>query len=87
MTKEESMTISELGHKLREMYENAPDGDSVVMIHLFGIKFGPQLRDCGASARDLAIAAGIPESYRTEINKGINLSKYVQVVSMPATAR
>ena len=28
------MTLNELGLKLREMYENAPKGDAVAMIHL-----------------------------------------------------
>jgi hypothetical protein len=32
------MTLNELGSKLNEMYANAPKGDSVAMIHLFGIK-------------------------------------------------
>ena len=29
------MTLNELGTKLSEMYNNAPKGDAVAMIHLF----------------------------------------------------
>ncbi len=33
------MTKADLGLKLKEMYDNALDGEKVAMIHLFGIKY------------------------------------------------
>lgn len=39
------MNIKELGDKLREMYINAPKGDSVAMIHLFGIIYAKEINN------------------------------------------
>ena len=70
------MTIQELADELGRMYNTAPQGEQVMMIHLFGIKYADELR--GLSLNDLAEQAGIPRSYGTEINKGRNLAKYVE---------
>jgi 5-methylcytosine-specific restriction protein B len=59
------------------MYFGATDGEKAVSIHLFGIKFAEQLS--GASLREIAVRAGVDESYATEIRKGMNLAKYVSV--------
>ncbi len=72
------MTLKELGEKLNEMYNNAPNGDSVAMIHLFGIKYANEILQSGFSKKDIANAARIPESYGTEISKGVKLAKYVK---------
>jgi hypothetical protein len=72
------MTLKELGDKLNEMYNNAPNGDSVAMIHLFGIKFADEILLSRFSKKDIAKAARIPESYGTEISKGVKLAKYVK---------
>lgn len=71
------MTLNELGETLSNMYQNAPNGDSVAMIHLFGIKYANQIRNLGASSKAIAKAAHINDSYGTEISKGVKLSKYV----------
>lgn len=71
------MTINELGNKLKEMYENAPKGDSVTMIHLFGIKYADEISNNNHSRKDIIEKSGISSSYLTELSKGINLSKYV----------
>ena len=73
------MTLAELGLKLKEMYENAPKGNQVVMIHLFGIKFHKEISESGLSKKDIALAAGISEAYGTEISKGVKLGEYVKV--------
>jgi len=72
------MTLKELGEKLNKMYNNAPTGDSVAMIHLFGIKYANEISISQFSKKDIAIAGKIPESYGTEISKGVNLAKYVK---------
>ncbi|TWT44838.1 hypothetical protein RAS1_12560 [Phycisphaerae bacterium RAS1] len=73
------MTVAELASKLRTMYGDALHGEKKTMIHLFGIKYARQIRDSDLSCRDIAVAAGICESYVTEINNGVNLAKYVEI--------
>lgn len=76
------MRLDELADKLAEMYQNAK-GDKAAMIHLFGIKYADVIRRSGYNAGDIIISARltdgtrIPDSYKTEINKGMNLAKYV----------
>ncbi len=71
------MTINELAEKLANMYETAPTGDSVAMIHLFGIRYSNEIKDLGVSSKALAKAAKLNDSYGTEISKGVKLAKYV----------
>lgn len=59
------------------MYNNAPKGDAVAMIHLFGIKYADEIIHNNFSKTEIIEKSGIPESYLTELNKGVNLSKYV----------
>tara|TARA_B110000261_G_C12988998_1_gene319529 strand:- start:307 stop:534 length:228 start_codon:yes stop_codon:yes gene_type:complete len=71
------MTLNELGSKLNEMYTNAPKGDSVAMIHLFGIKYANVIKESNYSKKDIITQSGISTSYLTELSKGIKLSNYV----------
>ena len=73
------MTLQELGNILHNMYFDSEEGEAVAMIHLFGIKYANEINELGASKREIAKAAGIRESYATEISKGVKLSKYVHV--------
>jgi hypothetical protein len=76
------MTIVELSNKLVEMYESA-EGEKVVMIHLFGVKYANEIHKAGCNANDIIQNARLkdgtymPDSYKTEISKGLNLAKYV----------
>lgn len=74
------MSLKELGDRLKEMYENAAKGEAVAMIHLFGIKYAQEIISSKASKKEIAKAAGIHESYGTEISKGIKLSKHVKPI-------
>ncbi len=71
------MNLQQLADELREMYETAPQGEQVVRIHLFGIKYARELR--GISLPAVVDRAGLPHTYVTEINKGRNLAKYVNL--------
>jgi hypothetical protein len=71
------MTLNELGSKLREMYNNAPKGDAVAMIHLFGIKYASQINEGKISKRDIIKQSGLPKSFITELTKGVKLAAYV----------
>lgn len=71
------MTIAELASDLRKAYNSAARGETVVSIHLFGITHAQALD--GVSLKELVALAGIPESYHTEIHKGIRLAEFVTV--------
>ena len=73
------MTKIELGNKLKNLYDDANEGEIVTMIHLFGIKYGEVIRENKFSFKEIAEEAGISETYKTEISKGANLAKYVTV--------
>jgi hypothetical protein len=71
------MTLIELGTKLNEMYSNAPKGDAVAMIHLFGIKYANEIKKSEYSKKDIIKQSGISTSYLTELTKGVKLAEYV----------
>ena len=73
------MTINQLGVALSDMYHNAPKGEAVAMIHLFGIKYAEEIKQSKFSKKEIAKAAKIRESFGTEISKGIKLAQYVTV--------
>jgi hypothetical protein len=72
------MTLDQAVEKLKEQYETASDGEQVLQIHLFGIKFADELADL--SLQDIAEQATGHRSYGTEIRKGIRLSRYVSFI-------
>lgn len=74
------MTKHDLGQILNKMYFESQDGETVAMIHLFGIQYADQIKTSEATAAELAKLAKIPKSYATEISKGIRLAKYVTVI-------
>jgi hypothetical protein len=71
------MTLNELGAKLNEMYNNAPKGGAVAMIHLFGIKYANEIKESEYSKKDIIKQSGISTSYLTELTKGVKLADYV----------
>ncbi len=66
---------NDLGARLRDARERAATGDVMVRIHLFGIEHAAELE--GVDLKELARSAGIPESFATEIRKGMRLAPYV----------
>ena len=76
---EDKMDLHELAKILKEMYFNAADGETVAMIHLFGIKYASEIAASDCNSQEIALAAGISESYKTEIAKGVKLAKYVTI--------
>jgi hypothetical protein len=69
------MQINDMAGILKTSYEGAPHNEKVVAIHLFGIRHAGILE--GFPLKDIAILAGISETYATEIRKGMKLAKYV----------
>lgn len=70
------MNVVELGRKLKEVYEKAPRGEQIAFIHLFGIDYSQEIQDAGI--REVIDEAGIKSSLKVELNKGVNLAKYVK---------
>ncbi|MDP2716032.1 hypothetical protein [Rheinheimera sp.] len=73
------MDLLHLGKELKEMYLSSNHGEAVAMIHVFGIKYAKEIKNSGVSMKKIAQAAGIKESYATEISKGVKLSKFVVI--------
>lgn len=71
------MTEKELSKKLAEMYFTARKKEMATMIHLFGIKYSQELQ--GKSLKEILRMAEMRSSYQTEIRKGMNLAKYVEL--------
>jgi hypothetical protein len=71
------MSIDEAAKILSQMYNSALEGDQVLQIHLFGIKYSDELH--GLPLSEIAVRARLPKSYGTEINKGRNLARYVSL--------
>lgn len=71
------MNIKELGQQLKKMYDSAPPKEQVVFIHLFGIKYGEFILRNNLSVAEIVSASGINDSYKTEVRKGVKLSRYV----------
>ncbi|SPJ27854.1 HTH-like domain-containing protein [Falsiruegeria mediterranea] len=69
------MKTSDLAAVLERRYKKAADKETAVSIHLFGIEFASELAN--HRIEDICKSAEIPESYATEIRKGMNLAKYV----------
>lgn len=63
---------------LAHAYANGAEGETVVTLHLFGIKYAREIEAHG-SLLELVKSSGIPESYQTEIRKGMNLARYVEI--------
>lgn len=70
------MQIEQLAKILDEMVANAPRGDKVAQIHLFGIKYAAEIGD---GANQIVAASSVHDSYAVEVRKGTRLAKYVTV--------
>ena len=78
------MSINELASILSKMYEDGEKRkEKSVMMHLFGIKYAQIIKKYGYFPKEiikntkLSNGNAIPESYQVEIQKGMNLAKYV----------
>ena len=72
------MTYFELASELRDMYSSAPKGETTTFIRLFGIKYVDEIKNCGHSVKEIVRLSGIGD-YQAEVNKGMQLAKYVEL--------
>ena len=75
------MTSQELADILTRMYLDAPKGQATTMIHLFGVRYVDEIRDCEGSVEEIVRQSEIPDSYNREVRKGMRLAHYVSVRS------
>ena len=73
------MTEQQLIAELKAALADAKEGERVVSIHLFGIRFARELS--GHNKERIAVAAGLGPSLKTEISKGAKLAPYVTIKS------
>ena len=71
------MTEHQLGAILKQMYNDAPKGEKVSNIYLFGIQYATIISAEKLSVKEIVTASGLPLSYVVEVSGGIKLSKYV----------
>jgi len=71
------LTDTELASILGLMYLDAKVKECVTMIHLFGIRHAEDIEKCGSSVAKIVKMSSIPNSYVTEVHKGIRLARYV----------
>jgi hypothetical protein len=70
-------TLDDLARKLRETTDRPKRGGKVVELHLFAIEHAGALDNVSLPA--LLQRAGMHESYKTELRKGMNLAPFVRV--------
>lgn len=69
------MTTEELTRALRDAVLGAEEGNKVVAIHLFGVRYAEALD--GRNLIELVDRAGLGKSWVTEIRKGVRLAEFV----------
>jgi hypothetical protein len=72
-----SKTLLELRSILAETILNAPKKEKVIKLYLFGIKYADDIKKF--SIREVIENSNIPQSYQAEMNKAVNLAKYVSI--------
>lgn len=74
------MTTDELARELRRMYDNAAEGEKNTAVLLFGIKYAAHLPLGTSRIADVVRRSKLPRNWRSEVNKGRNLAKYVELL-------
>ena len=72
-----------LGSVLQRMHSNASNSEKVIMVQLFGIKYGELIESNRLSIKSIIAYSGVPSSYYFEVRKGVVLSRYVELKDTP----
>ena len=74
------MTPEELARILSRMYLNAPRGEKMPRVHLFGIRYADEIGACGASVAEIVDLSALSHTtLATEVKKGVKLARYVSL--------
>ncbi|MCW5722108.1 MAG: hypothetical protein KIS86_13290 [Devosia sp.] len=71
------MTIDAAAQILARRYEQAPRGNKVTQLYLFGIQYAEHIGNF--SMAELAVRAGLSKSMGAELNKAVNLAEFVRM--------
>ena len=71
--------IKELGSILKEMYDNALDGEKVTMIYLFAVSHAKEIQKNKYRVSEIVRHSTISQNYMIEVSKGIKLAKYIEI--------
>ena len=71
------LTPTELSAILSRMYDEAPRGEKVLAVHLFGIRHAKDMAAAGTTARAVVAGSTVGDRYRTEVRKAMNLARHV----------
>lgn len=72
------MNVYDLARKLKVMY-SLEKVNKTAMIHLFGVIYADFMAENNITASEVVRLSGISSAYVTEVNKGKNLSEYVEI--------
>ncbi len=71
--------IEELGGILKQMYDDAMQGEKVTQIYLFAISYAKEIQKNNYSIAKIVRYSTISQSYETEVSKGVKIAKYVEI--------
>ena len=72
------MTLDDYARILRRMHQRAPIREKTISVKLFGIKYGPAIRDLGRDIPEVVRRANIGW-VEPEISGGANLAPFVEI--------
>jgi len=75
------MRFDELAHRLRKICDSTKEGEKNTAYFLFACLYEADIRRLKEekSLKELASAAGLTESFTTEIYKGLRLAPYIEL--------
>lgn len=71
--------MEEVFAELHNAYCNSAEGQTGVMICIVAIRYANEIINAQISIKQLLEMADVPYTYRTDITRGLNLSKYVDL--------
>ena len=69
-------TVESLGRELRRRYDHAPRKEQTTAVLLFGLEHSEDVRRLGI--REVIEASGLRPGMKSELNKGVNLARYLE---------
>lgn len=70
------LTVEQLGTILTDMYNTSENKTTATL--MFGIKYGPIIKDKGYSAVSIVLASELAESYNVEVSKGVRIYESIR---------
>ena len=72
------MTELDLAAMLARVHGEAPNGEKVTALQVFGLHYAEEIRKCGpGSTTRIAVASKTGDAYVTELDKMLKLVRYV----------